>query len=40
MVVIKAVCVGQKWQFAARISGSGDTANIGGMNSLKRLQVG
>ena len=38
MVVIKAICVGQKWQFAGRISGSGDTANIGGLNSLTQLQ--
>ena len=37
IVDIKAVCVGQKWQFTGRISGSGDTANIGGINSLKRL---
>ena len=39
MVVIRDVCVGQKWQFAGRISGSGDTANIGGLNSLSRLQT-
>ena len=39
MVVIKTICVGEKWQFAGRISGSGDTANIGGMDSLKRLQA-
>lgn len=38
MVKIVAVCVGQKWQFASKISGSGDTANIGGINSLSRLK--
>lgn len=38
MVDIKDICVGQKWQFAGRLSGSGDTANIGGITSLKRLQ--
>lgn len=38
MVKIISICVGQKWQFAGRVSGSGDTANIGGINSLSRLQ--
>lgn len=39
MVNIKAICIGQKWQFAGRVSGSGDTANIGGITSVKRLQT-
>jgi len=39
MVKIVAVCVGQKWQFAGKVAGSGDTANIGGVTSLRRLQT-
>ncbi|RNJ71376.1 MAG: hypothetical protein EB832_06060 [Thaumarchaeota archaeon S14] len=39
MVKIVSVCVGQKWQFAGKVAGSGDTANIGGITSLKRLQT-
>ena len=38
MVEIVSTCVGQKWQFAGRVAGSGDTANIGGITSLSRLQ--
>lgn len=38
MVNIVSVCVGQKWQFAGKTAGSGDTANIGGLNSLTRLK--
>ena len=38
IVNIKSICVGQKWQFAGKTSGSGDTANIGGIGSLKKLQ--
>lgn len=38
MVDIRDVCIGQKWQFAARTSGSGDTANIGGITSVGRLR--
>ena len=38
MVKIKQICVGEKWQFAGTSSGSGNTANIGGINSLKRLE--
>ena len=38
MVEIIDICVGQKWQFAGKVSGSGDTANIGGIASLSRLQ--
>lgn len=38
MVKIVATCVGQKWQFAGKVAGSGDTANIGGITSLRRLQ--
>ncbi len=39
MVTINSVCVGQKWQFAGTVAGSGDTANIGGITSLRRLQT-
>ena len=38
MVRIVDVVVGQKWQFASRSSGSGDTANMGGVDSLQRLR--
>jgi hypothetical protein len=38
MVNITDVVVGQKWQFASRSSGSGDTANMGGVDSLQRLR--
>lgn len=38
MVNVVTTCVGQKWQFAGKVAGSGDTANIGGMTSLRRLQ--
>ena len=38
MVEIRDICVGEKWQFARRTSGSGDTANIGGITSLDRLR--
>lgn len=38
MVKIRQICVGKKWQFASRTAGSGDTANMGGINSLSRLE--
>ena len=38
MVNIVSICVGQKWQFARKTTGSGDTANIGGITSLTKLQ--
>ncbi len=38
MVEIVSTPVGQKWQFAGKVAGSGDTANIGGITSLKKLQ--
>jgi len=38
MVNIIEVIVAYKWQVASRISGSGDTANIGGLSSLNRLR--
>jgi hypothetical protein len=39
MVRLKGVVVGEKWQVASRQSGSGDTANIGGIDSLSRLET-
>ena len=39
IVKIKAVCVGEKWEFASKTSGSGDTANIGGITSLEKLKI-
>lgn len=38
MVDIRDVCVGQKWQFAGRASGSGDAANMGGITSIDSLR--
>ncbi|MEM2506532.1 MAG: type II restriction endonuclease [Nitrososphaeria archaeon] len=38
MVKIVEVIVAYKWQVASRYSGSGDTANIGGLDSLSRLR--
>ena len=38
MVKIIETIVAYKWQVASRVSGSGDTANIGGINSLSRLR--
>lgn len=38
MVDIRQICVGQKWQFADKVSGSGDTAHIGGITSIRRLE--
>lgn len=38
MVEIVERIVANKWQIASRISGSGDTANIGGISSLASLQ--
>ena len=38
IVNIISICVGQKWQFAGKVAGSGDTANMGGITSLKRLK--
>lgn len=38
IVNIVSICVGQKWQFAGKVAGSGDTANMGGINSLSKLK--
>jgi hypothetical protein len=38
MVKIVETIVAYKWQVASKISGSGDTANIGGLDSLNRLR--
>jgi hypothetical protein len=38
MVEIVERIVAHKWQVASRISGSGDTANIGGISSLSNLR--
>ena len=38
MVKINTVQVGEKWQFASKTSGSGNTANIGGVDSLQKLK--
>jgi len=38
MVKIVEVIVAYKWQVASKISGSGDTANIGGLSSLNKLR--
>lgn len=38
MVKIEKVIVGEKWQVASKYSGSGDTANMGGLDSLDRLE--
>jgi hypothetical protein len=38
MVKIVTRIVAHKWQLASKISGSGDTANIGGLGSLSALQ--
>lgn len=38
MVEIVERVVANKWQIASRTSGSGDTANIGGISSLKALR--
>ncbi len=38
MVDITNIFAGQKWQFADKLSGSGDTANIGGITSLDKLR--
>jgi len=38
MVRVKECIVGQKWQVASKTSGSGDTANIGGIDSLEALR--
>jgi len=39
MVEIVERVVAHKWQVGSRISGSGDTANIGGISSLSALRV-
>ena len=39
MVEVVERIVAHKWQVASRISGSGDTANIGGINSLSALRT-
>lgn len=39
MVKIVARIVAHKWQLASKTSGSGDTANIGGLGSLSALQT-
>ena len=33
------LCAGQKWQFAGKVAGLGDTANMGSITRLKRLQT-
>jgi len=38
MVKIVETIVAHKWQVASKVSGSGDTANIGGLDSLSRLR--
>ena len=39
MVRIVDVIVGEKWQVASKSSGSGDTANMGGIDSLSKLRT-
>ena len=38
LVKIVEFVVGEKWQLASRVSGSGDTANMGAIDSLSKLR--